>query len=134
MRTLLGRIELAMNAGTLMGNDLAPVSHALARDPRSRSSRGAAAGERPAVPFSALAGRFSLDRGIASTQSVALEVDGVPATVEGVVDLLLWAADLTLALTPPAGSDRPITLKIVGPLDRPQIRLSVPQTELAPTP
>jgi hypothetical protein len=73
-----------------------------------------------------LAGRFTLERGLARAQSLELSLDHTTATVAGVVDLLLWAADLTLELQ---ASDpvMPMTLQIVGPLDEPQTRVRIPQ-------
>jgi hypothetical protein len=46
-----------------------------------------------------------------------LAVDGTEVRLEGAIDLYLWAIDLTLR----PRADR--SLRLVGPLDRPQIRL-----------
>jgi hypothetical protein len=56
-----------------------------------------------------------------------LQVDGVGVALEGQVDLYLWAADLTLR--PGAGGR---DLRVVGPLDRPQVKLSEPPSARAP--
>jgi hypothetical protein len=90
-------------------------------------------GERPALPFTDLVARFSLDRGMASTQSVELEVDDAAVTVAGVIDLLLWAADVTVEVAAPDHPDEPIALQVVGPLKRPQTRLTVPPALRAAT-
>ncbi len=132
VRTLIGRIELAIPAGQLVGDELGPIGEVLRVEQdhrRDGQPPDSFTGERVALPFSDLMARFSLDRGIASTQSVELDVDGTPATVSGVIDLLLWAADLTLKLAPPSHPGTPITLKMVGPLKRPQTRLKVPSTQ-----
>jgi hypothetical protein len=57
---------------------------------------------------------------------VEFDLDETTATVEGVIDLLLWAADLTLEVKAPAYPGEPITLQLVGPLKRPQTRLMLP--------
>jgi uncharacterized protein involved in outer membrane biogenesis len=123
VRSLIGRVELSIGQGRLRGDDLAAIGEALGRNDQQNAS---VSGQTPALPFTDLVGRFSLDRGITRAQSVQLEIQGAPTTVTGTADLLLWAADLTVevALQP----DRPITLRIVGPLGEPQTRLTVPAT------
>jgi uncharacterized protein involved in outer membrane biogenesis len=136
VRTLIGRIELAIPAGQLVGDDLGPIGQILRvdrNDGQGEQPPESSTDQRVALPFTDLSARFSLDRGIASTQSVGLDIDGTPATVSGVIDLLLWAADLTLELKAPSHPDMPITLKMVGPLERPQTRLKVPSTQPAAT-
>ena len=87
----------------------------------------------PAVPVPNLSGSFALKRGIATAKDVRLELDGQPARLEGSVDLLLWAADLTFRLDAAGGAgDRAAGLKLVGPLDRPQIRLLQPPAPILP--
>ena len=56
-------------------------------------------------------------RGIVRAPPTELQVDGVGVRLEGSIDLYLWAADLTLHRAD--GRD----LRLVGPLDRPQVRL-----------
>jgi AsmA-like C-terminal region len=65
-----------------------------------------------------IAASFALERGMLVAQPVDLELGGMPAHLEGVIDLFLWAVDLTLR------SDEGALLKVVGPLHRPQVRLS----------
>jgi uncharacterized protein involved in outer membrane biogenesis len=129
VRTLIGRVELAMSAGRLVGDEVAPIRQALRTGPNHQQN--APLQELPsdnpqALPFTDLVARFSLDRGIASTQSVEFDPDDTTATAAGVIDLLLWAADLTLEVEAPAHPDKPITLQVVGPLKRPQTRLTLP--------
>jgi uncharacterized protein involved in outer membrane biogenesis len=129
VRTLIGRIELAMSAGRLIGDEIAPIRQALrsgGNDHAGMPLPTSPAEELAALPFSDLVARFSLDRGIASSQSADLTLDGAPAIIAGTVDLLLWAADLTVAVAPSAYPDEAITLQIVGPLKRPQTRLRLP--------
>ena len=83
-------------------------------------------GDPQTLPLSDLVARFSLDRGIASAQTVKLDLDDAAATVTGIVDLLIWAADLTVEVAAPAYAEKPITLRIVGPLKRPQTSLALP--------
>jgi uncharacterized protein involved in outer membrane biogenesis len=135
VRTLIGRVELAMAAGRLVGDEIAPIRQALItgqNDHQSVPSQDSAAGNPQALPFTDLVARFSLDRGIASTQSVQLDLEDGAATVAGVVDLLLWAADLTVDVKAPAHPDKAIALQIVGPLKRPQTRLTLPAAMAAP--
>jgi hypothetical protein len=139
VRTLIGRVELAMRAGRLVGDEIAPIRQALRtgrNDHQNVPLPDTAPTELAALPFTDLVGHFSLDRGIASSQSVALDIDDGTATIAGVIDLLLWAADLTLEVEAPAYTDEPIALQIVGPLKRPQTRLmlapALPATTTAP--
>jgi hypothetical protein len=122
VRGLIGGIEVTMGQGRLSGTDLAPIVEALG----GHGTAQIPLGERPTLPFTGLAGRFALERGLARAESLELSLDRTPAKVAGVVDLLLWAADLTLELPAP-DPGMPITLQIVGPLKRPQIRLSLPE-------
>jgi uncharacterized protein involved in outer membrane biogenesis len=129
VRTLIGRVELAMSAGRLVGDEMAQIRRALST--AQNHHQNAPLQDSPfanpqALPFTDLVARFSLDRGIASTQSVELDLDDTTATVAGVIDLLLWAADLTVEVEAPAYPDNPITLQVVGPLKRPQTRLMLP--------
>ncbi len=77
------------------------------------------------LPDLQLTGRFDLERGIATAQSVEVEVGPSQGTLEGVIDLLLWVSDLNLQLNTDAA---PLSLQIVGPLDRLQTRLLEPQS------
>jgi uncharacterized protein involved in outer membrane biogenesis len=138
VRTLIGRIELAMSAGRLVGDEMAPIREALRAGSNDREHSRTplpdpSSGERPALPFTDLVARFSLDRGMATTQSVELDADGAAVTVAGVIDLLLWAGDITVEVAAPDHPDEPIALDVVGPLKRPQTRLTVPPALRAAT-
>ena len=138
VRTLIGRIELAMSAGGLVGDEIAPIREALhaGRNDHDRPSTPLPdrfSGEPQRLPFSDLVARFSLDRGMARAQSVELDVADAAVTVAGVIDLLLWAADITVEVAAPDHPDEPIALQIVGPLKRPQTRLAVPPALRAAT-
>jgi uncharacterized protein involved in outer membrane biogenesis len=129
VRTLIGRVELAISAGQLVGDEMAPILQALSKRRNHRQNlplQGSPSGNPQALPFADLVAPFSLDRGIASTEAVEFDLDETTATVEGVIDLLLWAADLTLEVKAPAYPGEPITLQLVGPLKRPQTRLMLP--------
>jgi uncharacterized protein involved in outer membrane biogenesis len=65
-----------------------------------------------------IAASFALERGMLVAQPVELDLGGTAAHLEGVIDLFLWAVDLTLR------SDDGALLKVVGPLHRPQVRLT----------
>ena len=69
------------------------------------------------APLAEVAASLPLRRGIVRAPPTELRVDGVGVRVEGSIDLYLWAADLTLHR-----ADGP-DLRLVGPLDRPQVRL-----------
>ena len=98
VRTLIGRIELAMRAGRLVGDEMAPIRKALSAGRNDHGQPGMplpdpVSGAPPALPFADLVARFALDRGMARAQSVELDVDDAAVTVAGMIDLLLWAAD-----------------------------------------
>ena len=65
-----------------------------------------------------IAASFALERGMLVAQPVELDLGGTAAHLEGVIDLFLWAVDLTLRSADGA------LLKVVGPLHRPQVRLT----------
>jgi hypothetical protein len=69
------------------------------------------------APLAEVAASLPLKRGIVRAPPTELQVDGVGVRLEGSIDLYLWAADLTLHRAD--GRD----LRLVGPLDRPQVRL-----------
>ncbi len=138
VRGLIGDAKVALLDGRLVGADLARLAAApgsaaaTADDPASEAA--------PAVVVPSLSGSFALNRGIATAQAVNLELAGTPVRLEGTIDLLLWAADLTFRLNAKGGrldgADRPQTgpvgLKLVGPLDRPQLRLLEAPAPLRP--
>ena len=78
------------------------------------------------MPIADLAGSFTLRRGIATTEAVPFVLDGAEARLAGTIDLLLWAADLTLRLDDSRADDEALGMRLVGPLGRPQIRLLMP--------
>ncbi len=124
VRGLIGDAKVGLHDGRLAGVDLArlaaPASGATTGDDTATDSV-------PAVAVPNLSGSFALKRGIATAQTVNLELAATPVRLEGTVDLLLWAADLTFRLDGKGGrldgADGPVGLKLVGPLDRPQVRL-----------
>ncbi len=128
IRGLIGDAKVTLHDGRLVGLDLArlaSVDAGTGSDPAPEAA--------PAVPVPNLSGSFALKRGIATAKDVRLELDGHPARLEGSVDLLLWAADLTFRLDAAGGAgDRAPGLKLVGPLDRPQIRLLQPPAPILP--
>ncbi|HLT02748.1 MAG TPA: hypothetical protein VK001_11230, partial [Geminicoccaceae bacterium] len=65
-----------------------------------------------------VAASFALERGMLVVRPFEVALPGLKARVEGVIDLYLWALDLTLR------RDDGTVLQLVGPLDRPQVRLS----------
>lgn len=104
--SLIGKIDVAVPGavqGDVAGGQEAPTEDAPA--PPDRQGLGS------------VTGSFALERGIATAQAVNLELDGAPARLDGAIDLFLWAADLTVQPEPDGPS-----LRIVGPLDRPQLR------------
>ncbi len=131
IRGLIGDVKVDLRDGRLLGDALARLRDAQA--PAAPSSAGAAvppAGTSEAkVP--SLAGRFALKRGIATARSVQLGLGGTEAQLSGTIDLLLWAADLTLRREN-AGAADAVALRLIGPLDRPQIRLLEPSAPTAP--
>ena len=129
IRGLIGDAKVTLHDGRLLGVDLAR----LASGDAGTGSDPAPQAPAPAVPVPNLSGSFALKRGIATARDVRLELDGQPAKLEGSVDLLLWAADLTFRLDTPGGAgERAPGLKLVGPLDRPQIRLLQPPAPVLP--
>jgi hypothetical protein len=71
------------------------------------------------VPLASLEAQFDIRRGIAKARGVRLALPGGEARIEGVADLLLWVADLTVEVDPKAAGPEPgHRFKLVGPLDR----------------
>jgi hypothetical protein len=119
--SLIGEIELALHDGAVL--------EAL---PEGFAGQGAplvAAPEATVAALADLSARFPLERGVVTLPPTALEVDGVGVELEGQIDLYLWATDLSLR--PSAGGTE---LRVVGPLDRPQIRLNAPPAPNASAP
>jgi hypothetical protein len=119
--SLIGGVELVAQDGLLsdaLPEDFTASSGAQPEDPGPDGSAGIAAS-------------FALQRGMLLAQPIELDLGGTAAHLEGVIDLLLWAVDLTLR------SDDGARLKVVGPLHRPQIRLTATgpkQASPAPNP
>jgi uncharacterized protein involved in outer membrane biogenesis len=132
VRGLTGDAKVGLHDGRLAGADLARLAAAPASGP---GFDGAPSEPAPAVPVPTVSGSFGLKRGIASAQEVRLKLGDTPVNLEGTVDFLLWAADLTLSAVPAGGSDEgAASLRIVGPLDRPQLRLRKPAPPAQPAP
>jgi hypothetical protein len=106
--SLIGGVELVAEDGLLpdaLPAGFAASSGAQPEDPGSDGSAGVAAS-------------FALERGVLVAQPIELDLGGTAAHLDGIIDLFLWAVDLTLR------SEDGALLKVVGPLHRPQIRLS----------
>ncbi|HYZ27057.1 MAG TPA: AsmA-like C-terminal region-containing protein, partial [Geminicoccaceae bacterium] len=119
--SLIGEIELALHEGAVL--------EAL---PEALGGRGAplvAAPEETAAPLADLSASLPLERGVVTLPPTELQVDGVGLELEGQIDLYLWATDLSLR--PRAGGPE---LRVVGPLDRPQVRLNQPPAPNASAP
>ena len=118
--SLIGGVELVARDGILseaLPEGFAASSEAPPQNPRPDGSAGIAAS-------------FALERGMLVAQPVELDLGGTEAHLEGVIDLFLWAVDLSLR------SDDGALLKVVGPLHRPQIRLTAAAgpEQASPTP
>ena len=109
MGSLMGEVELVAQDGVVLS--------ALPEDFASSLEQQSDGPERTAEP-AGLAASFPVERGVIVIPPTHLDFGDAAARLEGVVDLYLWAVDLTLR--PAAGG--PI-LKAVGPLHRPQVRL-----------
>ncbi len=131
VRGLIGDVKVELRDGRLLGDALARLRDAEA--PAAPASAGAAAADASTdeAKVPSLAGRFALKRGIATAQSVQLGLDGTKAQLSGTIDLLVWAADLTLRPENAAAADA-VALRLIGPLDRPQIRLLEPPAPPVP--
>jgi hypothetical protein len=109
--SLIGEIEIAAHEGAVL--EALPSGLVGAPAP--------AAPDETAADLAGLAGTLPLQRGVVTLPLTAIQVDGVDVTIEGQIDLYLWATDLTLG--PDAAGP---ALRVVGPLDRPQVRLDKP--------
>jgi hypothetical protein len=82
-------------------------------------------------PLAALDASFDIHRGIAEASAARLELEGGEARIEGVADLLLWVADLTVEIDAAAAPEgTPRRFKLVGALDR--LRPLVPEAWALP--
>jgi hypothetical protein len=130
IRGLIGDVRVTLPDGRLIGDELAAL-RLLPAAPITDDGGAASEQDAGAVPIADLAGSFAVRRGIAMTEAVPFALDGAEARLAGTIDLLLWAADLTLRLDDGRAADEPIGLRLIGPLARPQIRLLEP-TEPVP--
>jgi uncharacterized protein involved in outer membrane biogenesis len=78
----------------------------------------AATPENGAVRLGEMTTELALKRGVITAPPLNFQVDGSTLQLEGAIDLYLWALDLTLR--PEDGGP---ALRLVGPLDRPQVRV-----------
>jgi hypothetical protein len=106
--SLIGEVEIAVHEGAVLEG--LPAGFV-----------GPTAPDETAAELGDLAASLPLQRGVVIAPPLELQVDGVDVQLEGQIDLYLWATDLTLR--PDAGGP---DLRIIGPLDRPQVRLSQP--------
>ena len=107
--SLIGEVELEAQDGMVLS--ALPEDFAGSLEQQSDGAERATGSAR-------LSGNLPLKRGILVVRPMNLDVGDTAARLEGVVDLYLWAVDLTLQ--PAAGGP---VLKAVGPLHRPQVRL-----------
>ena len=107
--SLMGEVELKAPDG--------PVLSALPEDFASSLQQGSDGSENALEP-AGLDAVFPLERGVLLIEPLQLDFGASTASLEGAVDLYLWAVDLTLR----RAGDGPL-LKVVGPLHRPQVRL-----------
>ena len=119
--SLIGEVELALEE--------AAVLEALPESFAGRKAPLAAAPGETVAPLADLSASFPLERGVVTVPPTELQVDGVGVELEGQIDLYLWATDLSLR--PRAGGPE---LRVVGPLDRPQVRLNQPPAPNARAP
>ncbi|HSA80668.1 MAG TPA: AsmA-like C-terminal region-containing protein, partial [Geminicoccaceae bacterium] len=125
IRGLIGDAKVTLPDGGLSGDALA----ALRLRPDATLADGSSAAENRAagaVPIADFASSFTIRRGIATIREVPFVLDGAEARLLGTIDLLLWAADLTLSLDNGGAEGEAVGLRLVGPLDQPQILLLTP--------
>ena len=106
VRGLIGDAKVGLQDGHLVGADLAKLAAAPVPTSDAAFADGASVEVAPAVLVPSLSGSFALKRGIATAQGVHLKLAETPVELEGTVDLLLWAADLTLIANPARGRRR----------------------------
>ena len=134
--SLIGEVRVGLHDGRLVGEALAelrPVAALAGLDPHGGIDGAAVPAEdsAPTLSVSRLAGSFALKRGIATIEALPFELEGVPASLDGTIDLLLWAADLELRLERiDRRTNGVLGLDLIGPLARPQVRLVTPEPGL----
>jgi uncharacterized protein involved in outer membrane biogenesis len=111
--SLIGEVEIAVHEGAVL--------EALPRGLLGAPAPSTAAPDETAADLADLAGTLPLQRGVVILPPTEIQIDGADVRLEGQIDLYLWATDLTLR--PDAAGP---ALRVVGPLDRPQVRLSRP--------
>jgi hypothetical protein len=109
VRSLMGEVELRAPDGLILS--------ALPDDFAASLQQGSDGPEDAAEP-AGVAASFRLERGVLLIQPMQLGFGNSAAELGGAVDLYLWAVDLSLQ----RAGEGP-TLKVVGPLHRPQVRL-----------
>ena len=136
--SLIGELRIALPDGRLRGGEeLAELRATQAMDDAGQRAVPHANGSPAGAPaahvggarvmaIEDLSGRFALERGIATTAALGFELEDTPARLAGSIDLLLWVADLKLTVGTVDGTDGAAALQLIGPLDRPQIRLLTP--------
>jgi hypothetical protein len=109
VRSLMGEVEHRAPDGLILS--------ALPDDFAASLQQGSDGPEDAAEP-AGVAASFRLERGVLLIQPMQLGFGNSAAELGGAVDLYLWAVDLSLQ----RAGEGP-TLKVVGPLHRPQVRL-----------
>ncbi|MBV8537032.1 MAG: AsmA family protein [Alphaproteobacteria bacterium] len=121
--TLAGSVSLANGTGVVTGIDLAAISERLKQRPARPTdviqlARAASGGR---TPFSGLAGRFRVDRGVARTDDLHLTAATAGARLTGSLDLphqtLAFVSEFQL--TDPPGVP-PLIVKLDGPFAEPR--------------
>jgi uncharacterized protein involved in outer membrane biogenesis len=121
--TLAGNVTLANGSGVVTGVDLAAISERLKQRPARPTdviqlARAAGGGR---TPFSALGGRFRVERGRARTDDLRLTTATAAARLSGSIDLPRQTLDVVseFQLIDPAGVP-PLIVKLDGPLAEPR--------------
>ena len=109
--SLIGEVEIAVHEGAVL--EALPSGFAGPAPPLT------GAPDEVAPELAEFVASLPLSRGVVTAPPTELQVDGIGVSFEGSIDLYLWAADLTLR-TNAGGPD----LRVIGPLDRPQVRLN----------
>jgi hypothetical protein len=114
VRSLFGYATVELGAGRLLG--LGSDEDATSTSPEDGMDNWPASAE-----IRRLAGRLEMRRGIARAEPLTLDLDQARGEIRGVVDLLVWAVDLELTLETSGKERPPLSLRIVGPIDAPQV-------------
>jgi uncharacterized protein involved in outer membrane biogenesis len=122
VRSLFGYATVELEAGRLLG--LGSDDDATSTAPEDGMDNWPAAAE-----LRRLAGRLEMRRGIARAEPLTLDLDQARGEIRGVIDLLVWAVDLELTLEASDKERPPLSLRIVGPIDAPQVVRPEAQSE-----